>query len=41
MVIGNVKSTNIGFTKKFNKPSTIATIKAVENLSTITLSFIK
>lgn len=41
MVIGNVKSTKIGLTKKFNKPRTIATIKAVENWSTITLSFIK
>lgn len=41
MVIGNVKSTKIGLTKKFSRPSTIATIKAVENLSTITVSFIK
>jgi hypothetical protein len=33
-VIGNVKRTKIGFTNKFNKPRTIATITADLNPST-------
>lgn len=35
-VTGNVSSINIGFTKKFKSPSTIATVKAVVNSSIIT-----
>lgn len=35
-VTGKVNNTNTGFTKKFNNPSTIATINAVENSSTTT-----
>ena len=34
IVTGKVKRTKIGFTKKFNNPRTIATIKAVVNSST-------
>lgn len=35
-VIGKVNKTNIGFTKKFKSPKTIATVSAVVNSSTIT-----
>ena len=37
MVTGSVKITNMGFTKKFNKLKTTATITAVIKLSTETL----
>lgn len=40
MVIGNVNSTKIGFTKKFNNPKTTATVRAVVKVST-TIPFIK
>jgi len=36
IVTGNVNRIKMGFTKKFNSPSTMATVKAVENSSTIT-----
>lgn len=36
IVTGNVKITNIGLIKIFNKPSTIATNKAVVNVATCT-----
>lgn len=36
IVTGNVNKTKIGFTKKFNNPKTIATVKAVVNSSTRT-----
>jgi hypothetical protein len=35
-VTGKVNNTNMGFTKKFNNPRTMATVKAVENSSIIT-----
>ena len=35
-VMGKVNNTNIGFTKKFNNPKTMATVNAVVNSSTIT-----
>ncbi len=45
IVTGNVNNTKIGFTKKFSKPNTIATVNAVVNLSIstpfITLSITK
>lgn len=39
-VTGKVNNTKIGFTKKFNNPKTIATVRAVVNSSMIT-PFIK
>lgn len=36
MVTGKVNKTNIGFTKKFNNPKTMATVNAVVNSSTAT-----
>ena len=36
MVTGKVNNTKIGFTKKFSKPKTMATVNAVVNSSTIT-----
>ena len=36
MVTGNVNRIKMGFTKKFNSPSTMATVNAVENSSIIT-----
>lgn len=39
IVTGKVNNTKIGFTKKFNNPKTIATVRAVVN-SSITTPFI-
>ena len=39
-VTGNVNKTKMGFTKKFNNPKTMATVRAVVN-SSMTTPFIK